>query len=227
VLKWELAMVKARNEDPHLKVKLTEYLSNLSALVNKFHRALTDFHGSRYKTMCHWDLWTSQVMFSHNTDGSPKEVKILDFQSIAPGHPATDIWRIIYSTTDLQFRTEDLMTCLQSYFSIFSQYMGSEAGSFEDFHQEVEERRLVGILGDGTSPVMTLSPRKRPSLVDESRKFIREVKRDLATEDKEEDHPDLLEMRRRIMDLVREAVEADFLKEGRKQRQNTGWTRIV
>ena len=92
--------------------------------------------------MIHWNLWTSQIKYSHNEDGSPKQVKILDFQTLSVGHPASDIWRMVYSATDSNFRKNHFEDCLKSYFSILSGYMAPLADvSFDESKREVDERR--------------------------------------------------------------------------------------
>ena len=45
-----------------------------------------------------------------------------------------------------------------------------------------------------------------------SRKKLREVKADLRGPDKEDDHPDIKEMRRRLLDLAKESVELGLFK---------------
>jgi aminoglycoside/choline kinase family phosphotransferase len=88
-----------------------------------FLKGMHDYDDSKFKTMIHWDLWTTQIMYSHNEDGSPKQVEILDFQTLSAGHPASDIWRMVYSATDSNFRKNHFEDCLKSYFSILSGYM--------------------------------------------------------------------------------------------------------
>ena len=66
--------------------------------------------------------------FSSNFDlnlpiGNPKRVKILDYQGLTLGHPAYDIWSIVYSATDGKYRSDHLEEDLQAYYAIFSSYM--------------------------------------------------------------------------------------------------------
>ena len=207
-----LDMLEKREADPEM-IEIVKSYKNSPNTVKNMLKGMHDFEESKFKTMIHWDLWTPQVMFSHHEDGSPKQVKILDYQTLSPGHPATDIWRLVYTATDSNFRKNHLDDCLKSYFTILSGYMSTFVDvSYEVFKQEVDERRFVSPLTDGLSPALTLSPKKRPNPIEERKKFIREVKEDLSRPDKEDDHPDVKEMRRRVMDLVKESVELGLFK---------------
>ena len=77
--------------------------------------------------------------------GTPKRVKILDYQGLTLGHPSIDIWTIIYSATDAEYRAAHLEEDLQAYYSVFSTYMDT-AVDFAEFRQEVEEGRVYGMV---------------------------------------------------------------------------------
>ena len=77
--------------------------------------------------------------------GSPKHVKILDFQALTLGHPALDIWTIVYSATDPEYRAAHLEADLRAYFTVLASYMEEAAPDFNEFMQELEERRVYGM----------------------------------------------------------------------------------
>lgn len=207
-----IEMHEARKEDPVVIQKLKSSKDSPSTVENII-QAMHQFEGSKYKTMIHGDLWTAQIMFSQNSDGSPKQAKILDYQTINPGHPATDIWMLVYGSTDSDFRKNHFQECLESYFSVLSDYMSPLVDvSFQEFQTEVEERRFPGPYLYAVSPLITLAARERPNIIEEKDKFVQEVKKDLCAVDKDDDHPDLKEMRRRILDLVNEGIELDIIK---------------
>ena len=60
--------------------------------------------------------------------GTPKRVKILDFQCMGLGHPATDIWSIVYSATDAEYRADHLEEDLQAYYDVMSTYLDPRHG---------------------------------------------------------------------------------------------------
>ena len=80
-------------------------------------------------------------------------MKILDYQGLTLGHPAMDIWTIIYSATDAEYRATYLENDLQTYYAVFSTYMDT-AVDFAEFRQEVEERRVYGMVMFGEFGVL-------------------------------------------------------------------------
>ena len=62
-------------------------------------------------------------MLKNFPTGTPKRVKIQDFQYIGFGHPAMDIWFIVYSATDAEYRANHLEDDLQAYYDVLSGYM--------------------------------------------------------------------------------------------------------
>ena len=66
-------------------------------------------------------------------------------QGLTLGHPALDIWTIVYSATDPEYRDAHLETDLRAYYTILTSYM-EEAPAFTEFMQEVEERRVYGMV---------------------------------------------------------------------------------
>ena len=72
-------------------------------------------------------------------------MKILDFQGLTLGHPAQDIWTIVYASTDPAYRAASLEADLRAYYAVLATYMEA-APAFEEFMQEVEERRVYGMV---------------------------------------------------------------------------------
>ena len=86
--------------------------------------------------------WLS-VTFS---PGSPRRVKILDFQGLTLGHPAQDIWTIVYAATDPEYRAAHLEADLRAYHAVLATYMEDAAPDFSEFMRELEERRVYGLV---------------------------------------------------------------------------------
>ena len=72
-------------------------------------------------------------------------MKILDFQGLTIGHPGFDIWTMVYSATDPEYRATHLETDLRAYYDIVSTYM-EECLDFTKFMQELEEKRILGMV---------------------------------------------------------------------------------
>ena len=130
-------------------------------------------------------------------------MKILDYQALTLGHPAMDVWSIVYSCTDAEYRKDHLEEDLKAYYAIVSGYMDAKA-DYTEFRQELEERRAFGMVQFGLSCFATLSPKKLPSPVTELSKFGKACKEILIAEEKEEDHPDLKEIKRRMLSNLKE-----------------------
>jgi len=169
-----------------------------------------DYKDSKFQTVCHSDLHSAQIMFSLNDDGTPKRMKILDYQGLTLGHPSMDIWTIIYSATDAEYRATHLENDLQAYYDVFSTYMDTPV-DYAEFRQEVEEGRVYGMVMFGTFCFMTLSPTKLPSPTKELSKYSAACKEMLLAEDTPEDHPDVREIRRRIAGNLKEIGDLGWI----------------
>ena len=114
-----------------------------------------------------------------------------------------DIWGIVYACTDGEYRAEYLEEDLKAYFTILSGYMDAKA-DYTEFREELEDRRMFGQLQYSISCFFTLSPTKMPNPFTEMSKFVKACNEILAAEEKEEDHPDLKEIRRRMLSNLKE-----------------------
>ena len=81
-------------------------------------------------------------------------MKILDFQGLTLGHPAMDIWTIVYSATDPEYRAAHLDNDLRAYHDVFSTYMDT-AVDYAEFRKEVDERRVYGMVMFGKFGLIT------------------------------------------------------------------------
>ena len=61
------------------------------------------------------------------------------------GHPSIDIWTLVYSATDAEYRATSLDEDLRAYFEVLSTYMDTPA-DYAEFKQEVEEGRIYGLV---------------------------------------------------------------------------------
>ena len=142
--------------------------------------------------------------------GTPKRVKILDYQALTLGHPAMDIWGMVYSCTDAEYRKAHFEDDLKAYYTVLSTYMDTKA-DYTEFRQEMEERRTFGQIQYGFICMMTLSPTKLPNLLSETSKFGKACKAILSAEETEDEHPDLKEIRRRMMSNLREMEDINLI----------------
>ena len=87
----------------------------------------------------------TQINFTPFLSGTPKQAKILDYQGMTLGHPSIDIWTLVYSATDAEYRATSLDEDLRAYFDVLSTYMDTPA-DYAEFKQEVEEGRIYGLV---------------------------------------------------------------------------------
>ena len=152
------SLLAEAQKEPSIKEKVEAFIRSPES-VDCFMKAF-NYKDSKFKTVCHSDFQTSQIMYSLNEDGeanclhnkpktfllgSPKRVKILDFQGLTLGHPALDIWTMVYSATDPEYRAAHLEGDLCAYHTVLATYM-EDATDFAEFKQEVEERRVYGMV---------------------------------------------------------------------------------
>ena len=100
-------------------------------------RVLTSFNQFKLKG--------KKLLLKSCFSGTPKRVKILDYQGLTLGHPALDIWSIIYSATDATYRADHMEEDLRAYFTILSGFMETQV-NYTEFRQELEERRVMGMV---------------------------------------------------------------------------------
>ena len=100
-------------------------------------RVLTSFNQFKLKG--------KELLLNSCFPGTPKRVKILDYQGLTLGHPALDIWSIIYSATDATYRADHMEEDLRAYFTILMGYMETQV-NYTEFRQELEERRVMGMV---------------------------------------------------------------------------------
>jgi len=210
---WKIAINKAMNKysllaaaqgDLATRDKVEAFRASPES-VDRFMKAF-DYKDSKFQTVCHSDFQTSQIMYSLNEDGSPRRVKILDFQGLTLGHPAQDIWTIVYASTDPAYRAASLEADLRAYYAVLATYMEA-APAFEEFMQEVEERRVYGMVLFSSFVFVNLSPVQLPSPAKAPGKFSAAITEMLLAEEKEDDHPDIREIRRRVAANLKEMVD--------------------
>jgi len=190
--------------DQSTKEKVEAFMTSPET-VDNFLKAF-EYKDSHFQTVTHSDFHSAQIMFSLNKDGSPKNVKILDFQGLTLGHPGFDIWTMVYAATDPEYRAAHLESDLRAYYDIISTYLDT-CPDFTQFLQELEQKRILGMVMFSGMCFITLSPTPLPSPVKEPSKFSKACNEILLSEDKDDDLPDTREIRRRVSANLREMVD--------------------
>ena len=200
-------LMKNRNEPQELINKVENYGKNRA--FPEIKRILTSGEDSKFSTIIHGDFWLNNIMFSDDR----KSVKLIDFQMCAKRHPSNDIWYFLYNSTDQEFRKKYSDDLIKAYYEVFSQYFDKldQDHSFEVFKKEVDDFRVYGFLMGIFAMPNQLSPVERKmDKFSDFRAQDEDREKEIAGEDKEDDHPMIREVRRRLIEWMRESDELDM-----------------
>lgn len=67
------------------------------------------------RVLCHFDLWSNNIMFAYDTDGRPTDARLVDFQQAFLAPPALDISMLLHMTTSASFREQHRESLLNLY----------------------------------------------------------------------------------------------------------------
>lgn len=203
-------MRKSRGDDQIKIDRMLKSVKNMTKFI--FSECYGNNDNSVFRTVIHGDLWNNNILFQSNPDGSAKDVKFIDFQVSTLAHPAVDLNYFLYIGTDRQFREQHLKDLLKSYYDVLSSYLSPHQPevTFEQFHQEYQERRVVGLLGCVLLMPNMLNPDQVEFKGLNGPRKLEEHRRKLFIS--ENQHPSITELRRRIMDMVDEFEELDFFE---------------
>ena len=132
----------------------------------------------------------------------------MDFASMTMGHPARDLWYLLQTGTDPDFRSKHLDTVFEEYYKVFSSYLEASGAKVEisSFRAECEKWRApVSLLLGNFVIFICLNP--EPQSLDTwsaFKKLVRDLDEKLAGEAKDTDHPMMKEIRRRIIEGILE-----------------------
>ncbi|CAD7083569.1 unnamed protein product [Hermetia illucens] len=73
----------------------------------------------------HGDLWANNLMFKYDSQGSPIECKLVDFQLSRYGPPALDIVTLLNVTTTSAFRKDYFDVLLENYYQFFDDFLNA------------------------------------------------------------------------------------------------------
>merc|ERR1711915_274280 len=191
------------------------------AIKNKIYDELDNFFDpslekSKMKTVVHGDFWVNNILFSSDDpNDTDLKVTLVDFQQLTLCHPARDLWYLLYSNVDREFRTQHLHTVLKEYFQVFSSYLrqGGTLISYEDFLREINWFRAgMALLYSSMMLMIGLNPEPlRFATTADTRHVTKTFKRQLSEVPKESDDPLMKEIRRRILGTILELDDEGLL----------------
>ncbi|CAG9802462.1 unnamed protein product [Chironomus riparius] len=120
-LKKQTIKVVEKCEDLEVKEKVMKYLENdYSELIE---HCLSREKSEPYTAICHGDCWNNNMLFMNNEDGSPKDLRFLDFQIIRYATPVTDLVYYIFGCTTKSLRDKHYHEFFDVYHAELSSYM--------------------------------------------------------------------------------------------------------
>lgn len=107
---------------------------------------------SRYRNViCHRDLWANNIMFKHDSNGTPLGCYLIDFQTVRYCPPAMDVVLSLYFTTDRTIRDRHFESFLKIYHDTLRQVLNEEGLDVEEclswmsFRNSCYEARKIAV----------------------------------------------------------------------------------
>ncbi|XP_077291577.1 uncharacterized protein LOC143914992 [Arctopsyche grandis] len=102
LIKRSLLQATAIIDDASKAKKLLSFSENG---VEKFHKYIASESAAPYDVICHGDCWNNNILFKY-TNGTPVDMKFVDWQVARSCSPITDLSNLIYCTTDVLIRAK-------------------------------------------------------------------------------------------------------------------------
>lgn len=102
--------------------------------------------------LAHGDLWTNNVLVQCNkATGEPEDVIIIDFQYVAWGSPAIDLFYFLNSSLELDVHLHHQEELIQYYYAIFTDTLQklrykARVPSLHNFHLDLQKKSFYGKL---------------------------------------------------------------------------------
>lgn len=91
---------------------------------------------SPYNTISHSDFWVNNMMLRYNANGTPDEIKIVDFQIPNFNSAAIDLVFFLMSSVESELVEKDLDHFLEFYFNELNWCLMANGCPMEDFTYE-------------------------------------------------------------------------------------------
>ena len=221
-----------RKEDSLFVSRLDDFMKNEIFKVMKV--MWSNKNPSKYDTLVHGSFWSSNILFQYpSKEGVPDKALLVDFQQIGLGDPCRDILSLLYTNTTAAFRAKHTDTLLKNYFNTLRQYfkgfffMGSS--NYQEFSQKFSSCRRFGLawglymicVGNTDDSLSTtkcnenflvLFPEAKAGWKNELNiKEVLEKRFEKISSTSPNVAPNYLDIRVRLMDLLREAKCANVI----------------
>nr|XP_024215758.1 uncharacterized protein LOC112210490 [Halyomorpha halys] len=118
--------------------------------LSKRMRESADFDEDTFKCLNHGDCWNNNMMFKHNWEGRPIEIRFVDFQFPHYNSPCIDLIYFIYSSIQPEIRRQNYKSFIQLYYESLTSnldrfgYEGSKP-SLEEIENVMSRLSLFGL----------------------------------------------------------------------------------
>ncbi|KAH8414014.1 hypothetical protein KR222_001940 [Zaprionus bogoriensis] len=92
------ALIQSLEDEPELYRKYGEKLKGVVENIMEYGERALEYKKGDFVTLCHGDIWTTNIMFHNNQDGKPDNVIFIDFQFSVFNSPAVDL-QYFFSTS--------------------------------------------------------------------------------------------------------------------------------
>ena len=140
----------------------------------------------------------------------------VDFQGLQPTHLARDIWYYLYASTDSKWRKDNLEIVLFTYYQSIHLYL-EKAGinvSFNELKAEMNKEREFGFLFAFLCIPVMLNPYPDYgfSSYGQMMKYFKWRDETYSKPIKDDEHENVKEINRRMLDVVEEAFAIGLIK---------------
>lgn len=143
------ALAKSLDNDAELQQRYGEKLKGLADHIMEYSERAMEYKEEDFVTLCHGDIWTTNVMFHDNEQGELDNVIFIDFQFSVFNSPAIDLHYLFATSTQdnvcqaemVQFYHQHLVEALKKL-----NFKGRIPSLF-DFQLQFQARAFYGKLG--------------------------------------------------------------------------------
>uniref|UniRef100_A0A1L8DYH9 Putative ecdysteroid kinase n=1 Tax=Nyssomyia neivai TaxID=330878 RepID=A0A1L8DYH9_9DIPT len=131
--------------------EMVKKLTKLEATIVDKGVEVYKWHKNTFNVLNHNDVWTSNMIFKHNNDGTIEDTLLLDYQLCNWGSPGIDLNFLFYGSVQDHVRRNKLHELIQHYHSVMaeiltkSNYATEKIPSLDDIVKEMARTGFHGV----------------------------------------------------------------------------------
>lgn len=144
------ALSRSLELNPDLKQRYQAKINHLIDHVMDYGEKSTSVNPNDFVTLCHGDLWTTNVMFQYDEQGHPNNVILIDFQFSVWNSPAIDLHYLFSTAIQENLRWNRQPELVQFYYYKLKDYLtmlnySAHIPSLFDFQKQFQNRAFYGL----------------------------------------------------------------------------------